>query len=217
MKSTIITQDAIDKIIACEELIKEKEKILLDNGININKNTKESFQKLERFEVATKELTNKARAYAGLLTGLVALPLAGSQIIDYSLGIDENAMIKLAIKISILMITYRISYLTNEHINIRIKAQEFYGSYKNYLEAKRKQNIYNIEGIHIMDKIDYIASEKEKLQGYKQIFTDYINHNGYISNKDLTNYLLKTNNKVSKLTRKLSTIQPNNDEFIDFK
>ena len=156
MQNSVIIKDAIEKIEDCEDLIKEKQSILIENGRNISKGTKAAFDKLEKFEEATEELAARARAYAGVITGIVAVPLATSQILSYGLKLNNNAMIELAIKTAFLMLTYRISYLTNQHINKRIKAKEMYGSYDNYVEEKRKDELHGYEAIEIMDKIPEI-------------------------------------------------------------
>ncbi len=209
--------ETIEKIEVCEELINDKQSILKENEKNIRINTKETFEKLESVEAATEQLVNRARAYAALITGMLALPLTSSQILDYGLSLDNKAIIDLTFKLVVLLFTYRISYLTADNINLRIKAKEIFGSYKKYLETKRKAPLYDSEVINIMDNLDSIKDEKEKLQGYKQVLTDYLDNNGYINEKELTTYISKANNKVTKLTKKLSTIQSNSNEFIDFK
>jgi hypothetical protein len=217
MKYKTIIQDVVDNIESCEGLAEAKTSTLINNGKVISKNLEDSLNTIEAVENAKDEESYKAHKDASLITGVVSLPLISTQLLNYGLNLDEQSMIELTIKLVALMFTYRLSYMVKDHITLKAKSKEICGSYKAYIDEKNKFKKNSHDANKTMSDLSYIKKEKEKLNHYKERFYLYLEDKNFTSGKNLTEQLMKANHKVNKLTRKLSTIQPNNNEFIDFK
>jgi hypothetical protein len=106
--------------------------------------------------------------------------------------------------------------MVKDHITLKAKSKEICGSYKAYIDEQKKFKKNTHDANKTLSDLDYIKKEKEKLNYYKERFYLYLENKNFTNSKNLTEQVMKANHKVNKLTRKLSTIQPNNNEFIDF-
>ena len=217
MEYKTILQDTINNIEGCEDLASEKIKTLVNNGKVISKDIEESLGVIEKVENAKDELSYKAHNDANLVTGIVSLPLVATQLLNYGFNFDEKAMIDFSIKLVALMFTYKLSFLAKDHMTLRIKAKEICGSYKAYIDEQKKFKKNSLDANKTMSDLDYIKNEKEKLKNYKERFYLYLEDKNFINSRNLPEQVMKANYNVNRLTRKLSTIQSKNDEFIDFK
>ena len=217
MEYKTIIQDVVRNIECCDGLAEAKINTLINNGKVVSKNLEDSLNTIEAVENAKEEESFKAHKDASLITGFVSLPLISTQLLNYGLTLDEQSMIELTIKLVALMFTYRLSYMVKDHITLKAKSKEICGSYKAYIDEQKKYKKNSHDANKTMSDLVYIKKEQEKLNNYKKCFYLYLEDKSYTSGKNLTEQLMNANHKVNKLTRKLSTIQPNNDEFIDFK
>ncbi len=216
MEHKTIIQDVINNIEGCEDLASEKIKTLVNNEKVMSKDIEESLGVIEAVENAKEEESFKAHKDASLITGVVSLPLISTQLLNYGLTLDDKSIVELTIKLVALMFTYRLSYMVKDHITLKAKSKEICGSYKAYIDEQKKFKKNTHDANKTLSDLDYIKKEKEKLNYYKERFYLYLENKNFTNSKNLTEQVMKANHKVNKLTRKLSTIQPNNNEFIDF-
>ena len=211
MESTNIIQNTINRIDDCVELATVKQELLDDKGRSIVRNAKEQFFKIESIEMAKGNLVERAKSqattYCHILSGIFIGEQAALSL--NRMNTTKEAVINILLDVVIVTLAYHSYQMFYKHDFYKAQGKLEFGNYFAYLKAKHQTYKATKESDKILKTIAKIEKDKEKLLNDKSKLEQYLNNGLFMNYNELTSQLIRTNNKVNRLNKKISSDKVN--------